>query len=59
MDCHACGHGLVTFRVPAALRDHAPGKAAAIRTRCLALEPAPDAPADPDFSGLTEAIPQV
>jgi hypothetical protein len=58
MECHACDHPLVTFRVPEQIRDHAPGETAAICTRCLALEPASEASGDPDFSAIIDAFPE-
>jgi hypothetical protein len=66
MDCPACGHDVVVFRVPATLRDHAPGETAALCTRCLTLQeaadaalgPASDRPGDPDFSAIIDAFPE-
>jgi len=61
MDCPACGHTLIVFRVPTDLREHAPGgECAAICSRCLALEPSEDAPDDPhpDFSRIIDAFPE-
>jgi len=61
MDCPACGHAVVVFRVPSALREHAPGGSAAVCTRCLALEAPTDAvPAaeDPDFAAIIDDFPE-
>jgi hypothetical protein len=58
MDCPACGHAVVVFRVPSALRDHAPGETTAICTRCLALIPASETADDPDFSSIIGAFPE-
>ena len=59
VDCPACGHDRLAFRVPDPLREHAPtGEAAAICPRCLTLSEADSAPPDPDFSAIIEAFPE-
>jgi hypothetical protein len=58
MDCPACGHDVVVFRVPATLRDHAPGETAAVCTRCLAVQEATGADDDPDFSTIIDGFPE-
>lgn len=59
MDCPECGEAMVAFAVPTDLRDVAPGEAAAICPRCLALveADAADVPTDPDFSRIVESFP--
>lgn len=57
MDCPECGAPTVAFAVPADLREHAPGEAAAICTRCLRVRPADAGPADPEFRPLAEFFP--
>ncbi|WP_435127493.1 DUF6276 family protein [Halobaculum sp. D14] len=57
--CDSCGADAVTFRVPAALREHAPEDAAvaAVCTECLdvAAAPSADADAEPDVDPDAEA----
>lgn len=59
MDCSDCGGRTVAFRVPADLRDHAPGggDAARICSVCLRTAPADDAPADADFDAVGSFFP--
>ena len=60
MDCPDCGAETLSFPVPAELREFLPGDepGAAICTRCLALHPVPDPPADqPDFQSVSTAFP--
>ena len=53
MDCPACGGRTVAFRVPADLREYAPGgDAARICATCLRTFPADDAPDDPEFTAV-------
>jgi len=58
MDCPACGHRSIAFDVPTELREHAPGKRAAICPRCLTLEPADDAPGDSGPPAIIDAFPE-
>lgn len=58
MECVACSDPVVAFRVPAALREHAPGETAAICTRCLALHETEDAHGNPDFSAIIDGFPE-
>jgi hypothetical protein len=58
MNCPACDHDVVAFRVPATLRDHAPGETAALCTRCLALHDATKPHGDPNFSAIIDAFPE-
>jgi hypothetical protein len=60
MDCPACGAATIAFPVESDLRAYLPGEApgAAICTRCLALRPVTEPPAEPPaFEGLSDAFP--
>jgi hypothetical protein len=59
MDCADCGTRGVAFAVPDEYSDAVPGSepAVALCPRCLALQPATDAPADPEFDRLGTAFP--
>lgn len=58
--CAECGAPTLAFAVPEDLREFVPdGPAyAAICTNCLTLNEASDAPADPDFSHVSGAMPE-
>lgn len=61
MDCPACSTVVITFPVPAKLREALPGDeaGAAICPGCLRLHPVGEPPAEPDsFAPLGEAFPQ-
>jgi hypothetical protein len=59
MDCSDCGLELVAFDVPETYRDHVPGSETTVGLcpRCLALDPVPEAEADPDFGRISDAFP--
>ncbi|PSP57135.1 hypothetical protein BRC82_00860 [Halobacteriales archaeon QS_1_67_19] len=60
MACPECGREQVVFAVPADLREYLPEatERAAICTRCLALDPATDAPAGAtDFDAIGDEFP--
>jgi len=60
MACPDCGGDLVSFPVPAELRQLLPGNApgASVCRTCLALQPETEPPSDiPDFTDLDSAIP--
>jgi hypothetical protein len=59
MDCPECGVEMVTFAVPADLRELLPGaeRAAAVCPSCLALRPADDPDDRPDFERFGPAFP--
>ena len=56
MDCPHCGGPTRTFAVPAALRDHAPGAAAAVCTDCLLVHDT-DGAAEGVVTDLSDALP--
>ncbi|MEF8776086.1 MAG: DUF6276 family protein [Haloarculaceae archaeon] len=61
MECPDCDAEALPFPVPADLRAAVPGEepGAAICTRCLALHPVADPPADPpDFQRVSQAMPR-
>lgn len=61
MDCPDCGAEALPFPVPAEFQASVPGETsgAAICTRCLAIHPVEDPPADaPDFQRVSEAMPR-
>ncbi len=60
MDCPACDHDTVGFRVPTPIQKHAPNKTAAVCTRCFTLHETEDAHEnpDPDFSAIIDAFPE-
>ncbi|WP_132058191.1 DUF6276 family protein [Halorussus amylolyticus] len=60
MACPRCGGDRLAFAVPTDLRAYLPDEtdAVTICTRCLALEPADDAPGDrPDFTEISHSFP--
>lgn len=59
MDCPNCGAELYRFAVPPDLHEHLPEKSAnvGVCTRCLRLEPADGGTDDPDFSSVSDALP--
>lgn len=60
MDCPDCGAEALAFSVPADLREYLPGDdpGAALCTRCLAMRPVSDPPAEtPDFTRISDAFP--
>ncbi len=59
MSCPNCGDAVVRFPVPPELHEYAPdGSAhAAICTTCLTVVPADEAPPEPDFSRVADAVP--
>ena len=61
MNCPECGAPMVDFTVPPDLQEVAPSEseAAAICTQCLRLFPGEEGSADPDFSAIIEAFPDV
>jgi hypothetical protein len=61
MDCPDCGAPTLSFPVPPAYEEYLPGAeaGAALCTRCLALHPDPDPPAEPpDFQAVSDAFPR-
>lgn len=59
MDCPRCSTPMVTFEVPTAFRDHAPGDVpgAALCPACLTLEPAEETSTDPRFDRISDDFP--
>ncbi|QPV61219.1 hypothetical protein I7X12_10580 [Halosimplex litoreum] len=60
MTCPDCGAPTLAFTVPEQYRDALPGDSggAEVCTRCLALRPVADPPADlPDFTAISDAVP--
>jgi hypothetical protein len=59
MDCQDCGSRAVPFAVPAAFADCVPGSEStvALCSRCLALQPAPEPAAEPDFERVSDEFP--
>ncbi len=60
MDCPDCGAEALAFPVPADRQAFLPGDdpGAALCTRCLALHPVAEPPADPpDFQAVSDAFP--
>ena len=60
MSCPDCGGETLSFRVPDAHRELLPGSdpGASLCSRCLALRPASDPPADPpDLTPISDAFP--
>jgi len=58
--CPDCGAPTLAFAVPEQYRDALPGESAGaeICTRCLALRPVADPPAEiPDFAPISDAVP--
>lgn len=60
MDCPDCDSPTVAFAVPEEFVAYVPAEEStvALCTRCLSLHPAADAPADPDFSRVSEGFPE-
>ncbi|WEL18756.1 Uncharacterized protein SVXHr_2612 [Halorhabdus sp. SVX81] len=60
MDCPECDAQMLSFAVPADLRDYLPGEqpGAAICPRCLELRPVADPPEElPDFRQIDDSFP--
>lgn len=60
MDCPECGAEVLSFPVDPSYREHLPGDepGAAICSRCLALQPVSDPPADvPELTAISDAFP--
>lgn len=57
MDCPDCEAPTIPFRVPATLREHAPGDAVAVCSSCLCLHRVDDAPPASSFDGLLGEFP--
>jgi hypothetical protein len=60
MNCPDCGSPAVVFDVPAVYVEYVPAEqeTVALCTRCLSLHPAEDAPAEPEFSRVSEGFPE-
>jgi hypothetical protein len=59
MDCSDCGTRLVAFAVPEEYSDAVPGSESAVGLcpHCLALQPATEPPAAPEFDRVGEGFP--
>jgi hypothetical protein len=59
MECQECSAATVSFAVPAEYSPYLPGEesAVALCSRCLAVQPATEPAADPDFERVSDSFP--
>ena len=59
MDCQECSAETVRFAVPDEYESSLPGEedVVALCTRCLAIQPATEAPDEPDFERVSDGFP--